>query len=171
MNTYKEHIKPVVVLTVICIIVAGLLALTNSLTLPIIEKAAIEAANETRRQVLPAGTDFEQVECDVEGVISVYKDKGGAGYVIEAKAKGNNADVVAMVGINADGTVAAVAISSHSEDQGIGTKAFEKSYLDKFVGISGSTAGVDTVSGATHSSTAVINIVSIALEAYKGVAK
>lgn len=171
MNMYKEHIKPIVVLTVICIVVAGLLAFTNSLTKPVIERAAIEAANQIRRQVLPNGTDFEKIEYTAEGVIAVYKDKGGAGYVIEAKAKGNNDFVVGMVGINADGTVAAVAISSHSEDNGIGTKAFEQSYLDKFAGLSGSTAGMDTVSGATHSSTAVIDIVSIALDAYKGVAK
>ena len=47
-STWNDILKPVVVLTVICFVVSGLLGLTNSITAPIIEENARLAADAAR---------------------------------------------------------------------------------------------------------------------------
>ena len=51
----KEYIMPVVVLLVICLVVAAALAVTHTITEPLIEKINKEKADATRALVLPAG--------------------------------------------------------------------------------------------------------------------
>ncbi|MEG2083421.1 MAG: hypothetical protein RRY38_02350, partial [Oscillospiraceae bacterium] len=51
---------PVIILTVICIIVSGLLAFTNSATAPKIEAAIKKAAEETRLELLPEASEFTE---------------------------------------------------------------------------------------------------------------
>lgn len=167
MSVYKEHIKPIVVLTVICIVVSALLGVANGITLPIIERQELLASQKGMRELLPDATDFTQLTSTVEGVTAMYKDDGGSGYIIEAVAKGNNGDVNTMVGLDASGKVVGVKVTSHSEDNGIGTRAFEDSHLQLFVGVSESADGVDKVSGATYSSKALQKTVNIAFEAYR----
>ena len=57
-----KHFKSVIALTVICAVIAVLLAVTNSITAPIIEKNASAAANEALLVVYPDGGDFTQVD-------------------------------------------------------------------------------------------------------------
>ena len=58
----KKHLKSIISLTVICIVVAAALALTNYVTAPIIEKNAGAAANEALLVVMPDGGDFTAVD-------------------------------------------------------------------------------------------------------------
>ena len=75
----KNHIKSTLVLVSICAVMAVLLALTNSITAPIIQKNQDAAANEALLQVMPNGTGFEKLE-DLSAytlpstVTDVYKD-------------------------------------------------------------------------------------------------
>lgn len=166
---YKEHIKPIVVLVAICIVVSGMLAGANMLTAPIIAAADLERAEATRKQMLPEATSFVSLDTTVSGVKSVYADEGGTGFVIESTGNGNNGPVSVTVGIDSLGRVIAVVIGAHSEDAGIGTKAFDSKYLDSFAGLSGDVSHVDSVSGATYSSKAVKQAINLALEAYNEV--
>ena len=56
----KENVKPVLVLSVICVVVALLLSFVNAITAPIIEAAAAKALTE----VLPDGKNFEEIIID-----------------------------------------------------------------------------------------------------------
>ena len=58
----KNQIKSVIALVAICAVVAILLALTNALTLPVIEKAEAAAVQEALREVLPTGENFQLVD-------------------------------------------------------------------------------------------------------------
>ena len=169
MNKAGEYMRPIVVLTLICAFVAGQLALTNGLTAPIIEQNEKETAEHTRRQLLPDAQDFTELPCEIEGVQSVFADTGGSGYIIEATGRGNNGDVNVTVGLDADGRIIALSVGTHSEDAGIGTRAFEKSYLDRFAGLSADAFSVDAVAGATYSSNALRQAVDLAFAAYKAV--
>ena len=153
MNNWKRIWKPIVVLSVICVIVTGALAATNEVTAPIITQAKIEAENAARLAVLPDADGFTEVTgITVDGVSAVYTANNGVGAAITASAKGYGGDVVVMVGIGSN-------VVSNNE------------YLAQYSGMSAAeplvlNEDVDAYASATVSSTAVINAVNAAIEAY-----
>ena len=68
-----ENLKPIVVLTVICLVVSAALAGTYNLTKPVIDAAKAAQANEALAAVLPEGADFEEVTVTAENVTKAYK--------------------------------------------------------------------------------------------------
>ena len=79
----KQHIKSVAILVTICAVMALLLAGTNTITAPIIEKNAGAAANAALLEVMPQGTGFEQVDLSTyelpATVTEAYKETTGLG--------------------------------------------------------------------------------------------
>ena len=161
-NTFQEMIKPLLVLVVICLVVSALLGFTNSVTAPIVEENERIAAEQTRKAVLAGAESFTEIECDAEalGITSAYKEDAGKGY---------GGQVVVTVGIDGSGKVVGLSANVSTETSGVGSKAGLPAYTDKYIGLSGSAAGVDTISGATYSSTAVRNGVTAALAAYDAI--
>ena len=173
MNNWNRIWKPIVVLSLICVVVTGALAATNEVTAPIIEEATIAAENAARAEVLPEADSFSPVEgITVEGVSAVYTADNGAGATITASAKGYGGDVVVMVGINADGDITAIEVTEQKETQGIGSKVVgDPEYLARYNGLSAAeplvlNEDVDAITSSTVSSTAVINAVNAAITAY-----
>ena len=164
MNNWNRIWKPIVVLSLICVVITGALAATNEVTAPIIEEATIAAENAARAEVLPEADSFSPVEgIAVEGVSAVYTADNGAGAAITASAKGYGGSVVVMVGINAE---------EQAETKGIGSNVVDNpEYLAKYSGLSAAqplvlNQDVDAYTSATVSSTAVINAVNAAIDAY-----
>ena len=170
-NTFQEMIKPLLVLVVICLVVSALLGFTNSVTAPIVEENERIAAEQTRKAVLAGAESFTEIDCDTEalGITSAYKEDSGKGYVITAGRKGYGGEVVVTVGIDGSGKVVGLSANVSTETSGVGSKAGLPAYTDKYIGLSGSADGVDTISGATYSSTAVRNGVTAALAAYDAI--
>lgn len=164
-------LKPVLVLTVICIVVSLALALTNSVTEPIIDEANAQKALQTRMEMLPDATSFTECEVNIKNVSSVFRDDGGSGYVITATGKGYRGDITVVVGLDAQGTIIGVKADASGETPDVGTRAGEAAHTDLFLGLSdpAEAGNVDVVSGATISSHAVEDAVSLALEAYAAV--
>ena len=160
----KKSIKSIVVLVGICAVMAILLALTNSLTAPIIEQNQNAAANEALLVVMPNGEGFEKVEFDAATlpatVTEVYKEKSG-GYVFTLTTTGYGSGLILMCGINADGTVSGVVCLGSSE-----TLGYEKTFGENFAGkdVAGVDA-VDTISGATKTTAAFKNAIKDAFNA------
>ncbi|MGI5888245.1 MAG: FMN-binding protein [Oscillospiraceae bacterium] len=168
---YNEYIKPFLALFLICLVSAALLGFVNSKTAPVIESAELAREEQVRKEMLPEETSFTEVSIDeVLGsgvdVDSIYKGDSGTGYVITATRAGYGGDVTVTVGINSKGIVVNISASLPDETQGVGSKAGESSYTDMFIGLSGSADEVDTISGATYSSSAVKECVTAALEAF-----
>ena len=170
-NTFQEMIKPLLVLVIICLVVSALLGFTHSVTAPIVEENERIAAEQTRKAVLAGAESFTEIDCDKEalGITSAYREDSGKGYVITAGRKGYGGEVVVTVGIDGSGKVVGLNANVSTETSGVGSKAGLPSYTDKYIGLSGSAAGVDTISNATYSSTAVRNGVSAALAAYDAI--
>ncbi len=155
----KKSIISTVVLVGICAVMAVLLALTNALTAPIIEKNQNAAANQALLEVMPNGEGFESVAFDAEAlpktVKEVYKEKNG-GYVFKLETAGYGTGFIIMCGINADGTVSGAVCLGSSE-----TLGHEKTFGANFIGKDAAGVdAVDTISGATKTT-----------EAYKGAVK
>lgn len=166
----KKLITPIVVLAVICLVVTGALAATFQVTDPIIQDANARAAEEARQAVLPEGSGFLLVELAglPERVTEVYATENGAGYVMSLTTKGYGGKMKLMVGIRADGTIAGVqALDVSNETQGVGTKVTLPDFSGQFPGKDSSLSGVETISGATISSTGYINAVKDAFTAFE----
>ena len=173
MNNWNRIFKPIVVLGVICVIVTGALAATNGVTAPIIQAATEAAETAARTELLPEADSFTEVkDVAVENVSGIYTADNGAGAAITASAKGYGGDVVIMVGINADGNIEGITVTQQTETKGIGSNVVDNpEYLAQYSGLSAAeplvlNEDVDARTSATVSSTAVINAVNAAIEAY-----
>ena len=160
----KKSIRSTVVLVSICAVMAILLGLTNYFTAPIIKKNQEAAANKALLQVMPNGEGFEKMDISSftlpKTVTEAYKEKNG-GYVITLTTAGYDTGLTIMCGVNADGTVSGAVCLASKE-----TLGKEKTYGESFVGKNAAgVEAVDTVSGATKTTTAYRNAIKDALNA------
>ena len=178
MNNWNRVFKPIVVLGIICIVITGALAATNSVTAPVIQAATIAAENTARAELLPeAEGAFTKVEgVEVENVSDIYTADNGTGTVITCSGKGYGGAVTVMVAFSPDDTVKQIKITESSETKGIGTNVTENAeYWALYNGLPATQAlvlgtDVDAYTGATISSRAVNNAVNAAIEAYNAIA-
>ncbi len=124
------------------------------------------------------GTDFGKVTIN-EVVAGKDGSSQTAGYVISVtSADGFSGNITLSVGLAADGTVNGIAFTELNETAGLGMLCGEDAFKSQFAGVNtekfilnkagGSTADneIDSVSGASISSGAVVNAVNAALDFY-----
>ena len=167
------------VLLAIAVVVAGLLAVVNRLTAPVIAAATEAKTQAAIQQVLPGGyeeeiTDFQ----DDTGLVSkVYR--GEKGYALEVTPIGFDNTITMMVGVDNDGKVLGIAVVSHTETSGLGAVAAAKgsageNFRNQFVGASGQVSvnkdggDIDAITGATVTSRAICAGVNAALQCVAG---
>ena len=158
----KNYIKSVGALTVICAVMAIILAFTNGITAPIIEKNEASAANEALLVVMPNGEGFEEMDISSyelpATVTKVFKETSG-GYVVQLLTSGYGANMSIMCGVDATGTVTGAVCLGSSE-----TLGYEKTYGEGTVGKTAETIdSVETIAGATLTTTGYRNAVKDAL--------
>ena len=162
----KKSIRSIIVLVSICAVVSILMALTNSVTAPIIAENDAKNANAALLQVLPYGGSFETVDMSAytlpSTVTAVYRASNG-GCVVQLTTSGYSSGMVIMCGINPDGTVSGSKILSSSETPSIGGEAAERFAPT----LNGKTAEdietVEIISGATKTTAAYRSAVKDAL--------
>ena len=161
----KNNIKNLAVFVCVCTAITLLLALTNAITAPLIQKNQDASINAALLKVMPEGTGFELVPLDdlnlPNTVTEVYKETSGIGYVIKLETSGYGNDMVIMCGVELNGTVTgAVCVSSNE------TLGKEKTYGNNFKGKDeAGVDAVDTIGGATKTTAAYKNAVKDALKA------
>lgn len=158
----KNYIKSIGALTVICGVMAIILALTNSITAPIIEKNESAAANEALLVVMPDGEGFEEIDVSSyelpATVTKAYKEASG-GYVVQLLTSGYGANMSIMCGVDATGTVTGAVCLGSSE-----TLGYEKTYGESTIGKTIETIdSVETIAGATLTTTGYRNAVKDAI--------
>lgn len=157
-NVMTDFGAPIIVLVLICVIMSGLLALTNSATAPIIAEAERKANEEARLEVLPGADSFEKVEAEglPDAVKEVYQAENGAGYTfsLTTQGYGGKNTLKMAVGIDMDGKITGVKVLSHKETAGLGSKiTADENFYGQFPGLDAAgAAAADTISGATFSS-------------------
>ncbi len=172
MKSWREYIKPVIVLLAIAAVSAFLLAEVDHLTAPIIRENVRESTYKVYYEVLPEADSFTQLPCEIDGVTAVLKADNGAGYVITAQSRGYGGQVPAAVSFDDSGNIIRVVMMANSETPGLGQKVTLPAFYDQFSGKKAEKLtldGVDAVSGATISSRASVSAINLAVEAYQTV--
>lgn len=179
---------PAITLTVICLVVALLLAATNLLTREPIAKQEEKAAFERMSIIFPDADTFNAVEISDEledllnnkdtdskcdEVHEALDDQGNLlGYVFVTRSLGYAGDVIVTSGLESDGSVLHVIVTAPDETPKLGKKVEDDSFTSQFSGINaGEHAGAESgcvqmISGATISSKAVCNAFNVAVDAF-----
>ena len=176
MSNWNRVFKPIVVLCVICVVITGALAATNSATAPIIAEAKAAAEKAARSELLPEADDFTRVDSvSVENVSDVYAANNGTGYVITSTAKGYGGTMTVMTSFDPNGIIKQMKVTEAAETQGIGSNvANNAAYWANYAGKDGTAplalgTDVDAYAGATISSRALNSAVNSAIAAYNAI--
>ncbi|MFC1709060.1 RnfABCDGE type electron transport complex subunit G [Candidatus Omnitrophota bacterium] len=184
----NNYVKFAATLFIICLVASGLLSSVYSVTK---DKIAAQKENEEKMglmDVLPSAQDFEFVERpDNSFYIGKNSRADVVGYAFVVEKKGYSSDIVTMVGIDLNGAIQGIKILSQNETPGLGSKiveveenktiwtAFSKKeesqeapkpwFQEQFRGKSiNDLDSVETITGATISSTAVIDSIKEKVE-------
>ncbi len=167
----NSSVKSIIVLVSICLFIALAMAAVNMVTAPKIAEAEAAAEEEALSAVLPENGGFEEifVENLPESVSKLYCDRDGEGYVVLLSVKGYDASKPMSVAVgltNSGEIVKCHVISASGETSGIGSKVTGEDFLSRFTGKSREQIdGVDTIGGATISSSAFIDAVRESFDA------
>lgn len=177
-SSFKENFAPTVVLVLICLVATFLVAGAYQVTKPVIDDITKKNADAARAEVLADADGFEEMKIDYfvptdaalvktnTQVTEVYESTNDTGYVITVSAKGFGGAVITMVGVDMDGKIVGVKVTDASnETPGLGSKATVPDHTNKFVGLD-DVSGVDGISGATYTSKAVGNGITLALQQF-----
>lgn len=181
-------------LTLITLIAAALLGVTNAVTEPTIVEQKEAAEIEAKLNVLPLADDFSDVDVadeyiqgnGIAKIIEVYQGTQAGnpvGYTLKIVTKGFGGDVTMIMGIRDGDTplIEGVKILSHNETPGLGAKANEPGFINQYlqkgqeaIGVSKTSTEkqneIQAITGATITSQAVTDGVNYALECYQSIA-
>ena len=188
--------KPVIALTLIAAIAGVALSGVYSMTKDTIEEQKLLAEAASYKEVCPDADHFESSDAakakleELAGAnwgsdygatrineAFVGRDAAGnlAGYALSVSSKGFGGDVTMALGLTPDGAVNKISFTELNETAGLGMRANEDSFRDQFIGRTGSVTygedGVEAMSGATVTSTAVRNCVNAGLNFFETVLK
>ena len=178
----NKIVKNALVLMAFSLVLGFVLGAVYKITEPIIAEATLRKEMEAYKVVFENADTFNEVAVDEAAAAAIMTDGGfpdeinkafeavdasgnALGYVVQLTTKdGYSGGIVMVVGITNDGIVNGYSVTAHSETSGLGTKAFDPAYADQYKGIpADSVSGIDTISGATLTSTAVKNGVNAAV--------
>ena len=116
----------------------------------------------------------------------VGKDESGniVGYIVNiTTADGNDADITLTIGLNADGVMNGISFTALNETPGMGMRCGDPDFMEQFVnkdvskfnllkaGGAAKPEEINAISGATVTSSAVVNAVNAGLDFYSSVMK
>ena len=161
-------------------VVAGLsgaaLSSVYEMTDPVIQEAKIASEKENLVKISTSGEEFKAVETnlsDYPALQAVYEASSGGsvkGYVYKCSVTGYggaSTPIVYLIALDKDGTYKGYeVIDASGETNGFGSKVKDQPFKD---GIVGKNIGdsIDTISGATISSSAVVDGIEQATQHYE----
>ncbi len=163
----NKIVKLAVFLGLVSAIAGGALAAVNHVTAPIIEQKKNAASQGALLEIFPDAT-FSEVEfTDNSGIIQAVYRAENKGYIFEMKNAGYNTGTPLefMLGIDDDGNYVGYKVTVNEETNGLGSRVSEDEFKN---GVVGKTIDdeIDTLSGATLSSRAVIGGINAAKTVY-----
>lgn len=172
-------IKDALMLFIITLVLITILSVAKVTTQPAIDKANFEAQMKAFNEVCQGFSTSEDITSDVIGASAGYdastngeepvlrcKNANGEliGYIVQCTSKGYGGPLNLIVGFDKDANITGVRYANTpSETPGLGMKTTEMSFLNSWLNHNTeNVAEVDTISGATTSSTAFKQAVSFA---------
>jgi Na+-translocating ferredoxin:NAD+ oxidoreductase subunit G len=174
----KQSAHIILTLSLIGMLSGGILALVSSWAFPLIAQRELEAKEAAIFQVQPEAVTYEQVPVDGMEVYQVFDEAGEPiGYSMLYAENGFQSLIKVMIGLSQDmNTIIAIEILDQNETPGLGTLIKEPEYKDQFVGLSttpnivwvkgvppSAPNEVQTITGATITSSAVVELVDTAV--------
>ncbi|MBQ2985305.1 MAG: FMN-binding protein [Clostridia bacterium] len=168
----KKQMPAWMVLGIIALIAGCALGFTNELTSPIIQEQTLVAADEARRAVLPDAAEFEELAVSDPAIDSCYlgsANGAAVGHTVQVTVKGYGGDIELVVGVDNDGVITGLNVggANFSETAGLGAKSKEPAFTEQFKGLTSPLVlkdNVDSITGASITSGAVVNGVNAALD-------
>ena len=164
---------PILFLTLVVFISVIALTLTNSVTEERIVDARREAIKEMLQTLFTEMDDF--VYDEVAERYTVTRDDAPLGQAFMAVAVGYGGPIDILVGLEQDNTLRGIEVISQKETPGLGAKITEAAFLHQFAGQAGETLAltkdggtIDAITGATISSSAVVEAVKEAILSQSG---
>ncbi|MBQ1505262.1 MAG: FMN-binding protein [Erysipelotrichales bacterium] len=165
----KKILKLALVLGLVAGLAAAGLSLTNSLTAPVINAREVAKDREGLETVMP-GAEYSKMEVqgDTEGSIDAIYDCGNGTYVYKMKVNGYGGvgSITFMIALDPEGKVVGYTVTQHGETKGYGSQVAEQKFIDSVIGLT-NPEELDTISGATISSTAVKNGLIYGMKHYR----
>ncbi|MBR0081231.1 MAG: RnfABCDGE type electron transport complex subunit D [Clostridia bacterium] len=196
---WQQIPKPVIALTLITLLAGVALSGAFAMTKDTIEEQKLAANAESYRAVCPEAVTFEGNKDAADAIAAleggVYGTSFGRSYIHEAvigrdasgeicgyvisvtNGGGYEGNIKFSVGIKPDGSLASIAFTELNETPGKGSKAAEPAFIDQFknravkqLALNGAgDNGIDAISGATITSSAVVNGTNAALDFFRSV--
>lgn len=172
LDTLRTHARTLTPLLLLLVATGGLLTGLHVLTDLDTARAELRQRQELLAQVMPQASTSSETPYRANGALSIqagYTAQGElAGYCVEVQSQGFSGIITMVVGVDLNGEVTGVAVTSHSETSAIGTQAMTPEALSRYVGRSGTLRdhgdnAVDAVAGATATSRAITAGVNRAL--------
>lgn len=172
MIAIMKRMPAFLILTLITLIAAVLLAVTDKVTRDPIAAAATGEADAARKAVLASAETFSQVEAP-QGLDTFYEGLAGGqkvGHVATVTVQGFGGPVEVTLGVDENNAISGLAVggASFAETAGLGALAKEPAFTDQFTGKTVPitlNVDVDAISGATITSTAVVKAVNTVAQA------
>ncbi|MCI9092931.1 MAG: FMN-binding protein [Coprobacillus sp.] len=169
----------IIKLTLFLAVVAGLsgaaLSFVYQMTDPIIQEAAIASEKENLVKIYNSGEEFKALDtglADYTALQGCYEASSGGtvkGYVYKCSVTGYggaSTPIVYLIALDKDGTYKGYeVIDCSGETSGFGSKVAEEGFKSGIVGKS-IDESIDVISGATISSSAVVDGINQATEHY-----
>ncbi len=157
----------------ICAIAAAALSASYILTSSRIEEERSVDINRSLSEMVPGADSFSREKATVNGeeidFYSASRKGKPAGLVVTVSQRGYGGTIDMLVGIDSAGAVSGVKVLKMAETPGLGTKASEPSFLDRFKGKRSDDElkakyDIQAITGATITSQAVCDGVKKALK-------
>jgi Na+-translocating ferredoxin:NAD+ oxidoreductase subunit G len=174
----REVLKLSITLAVVGLVAAALLTGVNNVTAPIIIERQLAEYRQALELFFPEVESFESQQLGEDKFDLVYDSSDRLiGVMSTVGQQGYDGTILYNLALDGEGKIVGLRIISHSETPGVGDVITTESFQDQFIGKGYDdplTAGedVDTVSGATISSSAMITsirrVVGVVAENFLG---
>lgn len=173
----KTYVRVGITLALISAFAATSLAIVNAITAPKIaqyEQRVLEAALNEVSGGLALGSSqlVEDNDSIVELHYLVDDNNDTAGYILQLNGNGYGGQLTIMAGYKIDGELLDARLLANSETPGLGKKAENPTYMDKFIGRGSSSeipiktnmlekSDADSVSGSTVTFSAIAKTIAL----------
>ncbi len=163
----KKTIKLAVFLAIVAGLAGGALSFVFGMTDPVIQEGKIAKVKENLVKIYTGGEEFKAIEAadlkDYAGLKELYEASSGGsakGYIYKCSVVGYggaSTPIEFLIALDTDGTYKGFqALDLSGETSGFGSKIGDETFINSVVG-KNIGDGIDTITGATVSSSAVVN--------------
>jgi len=164
----KKIISLTLFLALASALAGAVLAGVNSITAPIIKEQKIAAVKASLKEIFPSASDFAHVATFIgpTGWVDKVYEATGSGYAIKVTVVGYKDDITFLVGFDLSDKIIGFKVTSINDTPGLGSKVGEPAFAQSLVGKT-ITEPLDTIAGATISSSAAIRGIDAAIAVYQ----